>query len=74
MSVSHDATVTHCICTGQSFAQLLERARAEGWNLQELRDATGAAEHCESCLPYLARMMRTGETRFVPMTLGGFEV
>jgi bacterioferritin-associated ferredoxin len=56
--------IDRCVCTGRSFAELLESARASGWTLDELAAVTGASRHCGLCRPYLERGFATGQTRF----------
>jgi bacterioferritin-associated ferredoxin len=46
------------------FARLLPLARARGWGLDELAQATGCGAGCGLCRPYLRRMLATGETEF----------
>ncbi|TAM76641.1 (2Fe-2S)-binding protein [bacterium] len=56
--------VTRCICANVSFADLLRLARERGWNFAELTEQTGATLGCGMCLPYVVRMLQTGETSF----------
>ena len=56
--------VSGCICCHTEFADLLPRARAKGWSLEELMQQTGCGAQCGLCRPYLRRMLRTGETVF----------
>jgi bacterioferritin-associated ferredoxin len=56
--------VDRCICRSLAFSELLPRARAAGWGLQDLMSETGAGAQCGLCRPYLRRMLRTGETAF----------
>lgn len=53
-----------CICQATPFASLLPRARAGGWALGEIGRETGCGVKCGRCLPYLRRMLATGETEF----------
>lgn len=57
-------TVDRCVCRGLRFADLLPLARAAGWEFPELRAATGCGAGCGLCVPYLQRMLITGETVF----------
>jgi bacterioferritin-associated ferredoxin len=59
--------VDRCLCTGRTFADLVEEAREEGWSLDELARATGASASCGLCRPYLKRAMRTGEVVFTEL-------
>ena len=56
--------VSRCICRNVEFSELLPRARAAGWNLNDLVRETGCGAQCGLCRPYLSRMLRTGETEF----------
>jgi bacterioferritin-associated ferredoxin len=57
-------TVSRCICRGVEFADLLPRARAAGWTLDDLIRETGCGAGCGLCRPYLRKMLETGETQF----------
>ena len=65
--------VDRCICRNLPFGELLPRARAGGWTLQDLMSATGAGAQCGLCRPYLRRMLRTGETTFHQLLTEGDE-
>lgn len=56
--------IDRCICRGVPFAELLPRARAGGWTLDDLIRETGCGGQCGLCRPYLRRMLATGETVF----------
>jgi len=56
--------VSGCICRSTAFAELLPRAQARGWTLEELMKQTGCGAQCGLCRPYLARMLETGDTEF----------
>ena len=56
--------VSSCICRNLAFSDLLPRARAASWNLEQLMRETGAGTQCGLCRPYLRRMLQTGETGF----------
>jgi bacterioferritin-associated ferredoxin len=59
--------VSRCICRNTAFAELLPRARANGWDLAALMAETGCGAQCGLCRPYLRRMLRTGETAFTEL-------
>ena len=59
--------VSGCICRSTPFADLLPRARAANWSLEELMKQTGCGAQCGLCRPYLRRMLRTGETAFTEL-------
>ncbi|MBA3259497.1 MAG: (2Fe-2S)-binding protein [Gemmatimonadales bacterium] len=56
--------IARCLCRGTAFAELLPRARVEGWDLPALMRETGCGAACGLCRPYLRRMLATGETVF----------
>ena len=56
--------VSRCICRNFEFSELLPRARAADWTLDDLVRETGCGVQCGLCRPYLSRMLRTGETEF----------
>jgi bacterioferritin-associated ferredoxin len=61
----HPITIDRCICTGQTFAQLLATGRDRGIDrVEELARCTGAGAGCGLCRPYLRRALRTGEDCF----------
>jgi bacterioferritin-associated ferredoxin len=63
-SRSASVRVDRCICRSTLFEVLLPQARAAGWSLSDLMRETGCGAQCGLCRPYLARMLRTGETEF----------
>ena len=56
--------IDRCVCRNQTFAELLPRARAAGWDREALTRETGCGAQCGLCRPYLDRMLETGETVF----------
>lgn len=56
--------VSRCICQATPFEELLQRATAAGWELDDLMRETGCGARCGLCRPYLRRMLRTGQTDF----------
>jgi bacterioferritin-associated ferredoxin len=56
--------VSRCICRGVEFADLLPRAKASGWTLQDLIRETGCGGQCGLCRPYLREMLLTDRTAF----------
>ena len=46
------------------FSDLLPLVHSNGWNLDELRDATGCGNQCGLCRPYLRAMLASGDTVF----------
>lgn len=57
--------VDRCICHETSFRELKEIARERGLNsVEELREAGLSSTNCKLCVPYIKRMLETGETHF----------
>jgi bacterioferritin-associated ferredoxin len=56
--------IDRCVCRRTLFATLLPEARAAGWDLDTLMQATGCGQQCGLCRPYLRRMLRDGTTIF----------
>ena len=56
--------IDRCICTGLTFARICEQARAEGWDLDQVKTELGAGANCGLCRPYLRRGLATGEVVF----------
>jgi len=56
--------INRCVCTGTTFAALLETAAGRKLSLDQLVEETGASACCGMCGPYLRRAWRTGETVF----------
>ena len=56
--------IDRCICTGLTFAEVLERARPAGWDLETVRRETRVGANCGLCRPYVRRALATGETVF----------
>jgi hypothetical protein len=56
--------IDRCVCTGQSFATLCERAQANGWTFEQTCMQSNASRHCGMCRPYLQAAMRTGQVVF----------
>ena len=65
--------IDRCICTGLTFAQVLERAPVGGWDLDAIRRETKVGENCGLCRPYVRRALATGETVFQEILTEGSE-
>ncbi|MFP4143606.1 MAG: (2Fe-2S)-binding protein [Phycisphaeraceae bacterium] len=63
--------IDRCLCTGQAFADLLDRARQAGWSLDELAERTGATRGCGLCRPYLREGLATGQAVFTQVMREG---
>lgn len=65
MSVFRPIRVDRCVCHSTSFARLKETARAAGADtVEQLQEHAAFGTECGTCLPYVRRMLRTGETVF----------
>ncbi|MDX2066731.1 MAG: (2Fe-2S)-binding protein [Fimbriimonadaceae bacterium] len=53
--------IRRCVCGDRTFAELREEGYA---SLEEIQQRTGAGTHCHTCVPYLVRMLETGQTAF----------
>ena len=57
--------VTRCVCFNVSFADLKEVAQEDGiTDIDALRQVILCGANCRFCVPYIERMLRTGETEF----------
>ena len=57
--------VNSCVCYQKNFVDILEHARQnEGLSLTDLQQEIEFGKKCGLCLPYVQRMLKTGETVF----------
>ncbi|HSG99280.1 MAG TPA: (2Fe-2S)-binding protein [candidate division Zixibacteria bacterium] len=57
--------ITHCICANISFAEIKKIAEErKETDLFALKEQVCFGANCRMCLPYIRRMLLTGETRF----------
>lgn len=57
--------VDRCVCCATSFARLKHQADAAGAaTVDELQEHSTFGTECGTCLPYVRRMLRTGQTVF----------
>ena len=56
--------VTMCVCQRMPLARLLPMARERGWTLPDIVRETQCGAGCGLCLPYLRRMLETGQVEF----------
>jgi bacterioferritin-associated ferredoxin len=59
--------VDRCVCFDVSFRRLKAHADEHGCGLAQLQATFGCGRACAFCLPYLRRMLQTGETSFDPL-------
>ena len=64
--MSYDKPVSACICGEISFAELKEA----GVTTLEGAEQFGCGITCRLCVPYLLRMIETGETEFAVLESG----
>lgn len=63
--------VDRCICFSKTFAELKEIARRHrAGTVTALQGTTEFGLRCGLCKPYVARMLETGQTVFVPLRSG----
>ncbi len=63
--MSENKPVRACLCYPRAFVELKALADAQGWTtVAEISRAVGCGSGCGLCRPYLAAMLRTGETAF----------
>ena len=60
--------VDRCVCFEVTFERLKAYADRHGCGLEGLRDAFGCGKGCAMCVPYIERMLETGETAFEVLT------
>lgn len=66
--------VNRCICHDVPFTELKSMLEGDpGTTLHELARKTGCGTGCGMCVPYIKRMMETGETDLPVMTRAEFE-
>ncbi len=56
--------VDRCVCFDVSFARLRAYADEHRCGLEELTARFGCGRGCGLCVPYLKRMLETGQTAF----------
>lgn len=57
--------VRQCVCYPYTFLELKILARENGWKqVEDITRAVGCGGGCGLCRPYLALMLKTGETAF----------
>jgi bacterioferritin-associated ferredoxin len=58
------SVVDRCVCHNITFAELKEIALRLGNDPERVSRETGCGEGCGMCMPYIHRMIATGETEF----------
>ena len=57
--------ITHCICANVSFEEIKKIAEdSNESDMYTLQQKLYFGDRCRMCLPYVRRMLLTGETRF----------
>jgi len=65
--------VDRCVCRDVPFETIRIVAERVGGDLDALSAATGCATGCRMCLPYIRRMLATGQTSQPVMTAAEFQ-
>lgn len=61
--------VLKCICFDTTFKEMKEIMKKNNLNsIEELRDIKQIADNCKLCLPYIEKMIKTGQTEFEVIT------
>jgi len=58
--------VKMCVCHGVTFKEVVA---AQLKDLDQIKNEFGCGTSCGTCLPYLKRMLETGETEFEVMSV-----
>lgn len=56
--------VDRCVCFEVTFDRLKRHADEHGGGYEQLRREFNCGRGCGLCIPYIRRMLRTGETSF----------
>lgn len=56
--------IDRCVCEAKTFGELLDTARRNALDLEELAAREGCGTHCGLCVAYLRRTLETGQTVF----------
>jgi bacterioferritin-associated ferredoxin len=59
--------VTKCVCSDILFSEM--KVTADKYDLRsvnELKEYVNIGENCQFCIPYIEKMLKTGETEFKP--------
>ena len=60
--------VDRCVCENRTFEQIQREGRKRGLaTVRELQREGLCCTGCRLCAPYVARMLKTGQTRFDPI-------
>ena len=65
MSFRHPVRVDRCVCCSVSFARLKQKADDAGAeSVPQLQEHIRFGTECGTCVPYVRRMLRTGQVVF----------
>ncbi len=59
--VEDDRPIVRCVCFDKTFEELKALGLA---TIEEISAETGCGTKCGLCLPYILKMLETGDTRF----------
>jgi len=63
--MSDDYMVTRCVCDDITFKEIKKLAMERGYTkVSQLSNEQICATNCKLCVPYVHRMLKTGETAF----------
>jgi bacterioferritin-associated ferredoxin len=56
--------IDRCVCFDMLFADIIERAKSEGWAVEDIEAILGCGSGCGMCKPYIREGMKTGQVVF----------
>lgn len=56
--------IDRCVCYEKTFSQILDEARKNGWNAEQVRKVMGCGSICGMCFPYIVEVLKTRITEF----------
>ena len=56
--------IDRCVCYDTPFKEIVKRARAEEWTVEDIVRILGCGSGCGMCKPYLREALKTGQTEF----------
>ena len=66
MGETDSMRVDRCVCFDITFSTLKASARECGGGLEHIRERFGCGKGCALCVPYIQKMLQTGQTSFEP--------
>lgn len=56
--------INKCVCFNLTFAEIIEIAKKNNWNLEDIQKNLGCGTRCELCVPYIQISIKTGQKEF----------